>query len=116
MTGTLYGSYTARKKFQIEFGTRSITKIYLISATSIGPSLLLRFMHTSGLLTLIVGAALFLFIYLTLVPLANIVNLPELNKVAQIIQKIKLLGPVGKPILKYEQIILGKYESSQKDG
>jgi O-antigen/teichoic acid export membrane protein len=109
-TGTLYGSYTARKKFQIEFGTRSITKIYLISATSIGPSLLLRFLHTSGLLTLIVGAALFLFIYLTLVPLAKIVNLPELKRVAQIIQKIRVLGLVGKPILKYEQIILSKYD------
>jgi O-antigen/teichoic acid export membrane protein len=105
-TGTLYGSYTARKKFQIEFDTRSIAKIYLISATSIGPSLLLRFMHTSGLLTLIVGAASFLFIYLTLVPLAKIVNLPELNRVAQIIQKIRVLGLVGKPILKYEQMIL----------
>lgn len=115
-TGTLYGSYTARKKFQIEFGTRSIAKIYLISATSIGPSLLLRLMHTSGLLTLIVGAASFLFIYLTLVPLTKIVNLPELNKVAQTIQKIKLLGLVGKPILKYEQIILSKYDKgTQKD-
>jgi hypothetical protein len=72
-------------------------------------------MHTSGLLTLIIGAASFLFIYLTLVPLAKIVNLPELNKVAQITKKIKILGHVGKPILKYEQIILRKYESFQKD-
>jgi hypothetical protein len=69
----------------------------------------------SSLLTLIIGSATFLLIYLTLVPLAKIVSSQELDKVAQIIQKIKLLGPVGKPILKYEQIILGKYERFQKD-
>jgi O-antigen/teichoic acid export membrane protein len=112
--GTCYGSFVARTKFHVEFGTRSIAKIYLISALSISPSLLLRFIHTSSLLALIIGAAFFLLIYLTLVPLAKIVNQQELNRVAQITEKIRVLRLIGKPILKYEQIILGKRESFQR--
>lgn len=45
-TGTLYGTYTAPKKFQIEFGAHQIAKIYLISTVSISPPLLLHLIHT----------------------------------------------------------------------
>jgi O-antigen/teichoic acid export membrane protein len=105
--GTIYGSYTARKKFQIEFATRSIIKTYLISAASIGPTLLLSLIHTSRLVTLIAGAAIFLFMYITLIPLARIVSAPELQRIFHIVQKIRVVAFIAKPILKYQQKILG---------
>jgi len=111
LAGTSYGSYRARKKFQMEFDTRSIAKTYLIAAVSIVPTLLFGLMHISRLATLIVGTALFLFMYITLIPLAKIVNTPELQRVIQIVQKIRAVTLIAKPILRYQQRILRAMKS-----
>jgi len=105
--GTIYGSYTARKKFQIEFDTPSIFKIYSISAiSSIPPLLMLYFAHLSNLFNVTVGGLLYLFTYITLIPLTKIVTTSELQTATCITQKMRPLAFIAKPVLKYQQKLL----------
>jgi len=104
---TIYGSYTARKNFQIEFDTRSIVRIYLTSAvSSILPFLILYFTHLPALFNALIGGVLYLITYATLTPLAGIITIPEIQMAKRITQKIPLLKLFAKPLLKYEENIL----------
>lgn len=102
----LYGVYVARTKFEIEFDAGSIVKIYLISAASaIPPLLLLRFVSLSDFVAVISGGVLYLVVYITLAPLTTIMGHYELQKATQIIQKVKVLGRIAKPVLKYQDMV-----------
>ena len=104
---TSYASHIARTKFKIEFATNSIIKIYLISAISTIPSLLLlHFTSLPELFKVIAGGVLYLFIYTTLTPLTRVVSAPELQTVTYVTQKIGPLTLIAEPILKYQQKIL----------
>jgi stage V sporulation protein B len=105
--GTIYGSHTARARFKIEFDTTSLTKVYLISAISAFPSILmLRFTSLPQIVDLAIGGSLYAFMYATLVPLTKVVSAVELHMVEQITQKIPLLDLFARPILRYEQELL----------
>jgi len=104
---TLYAARIAKNRFKVEFDTHSIMKIYLISAISSIPSLiLLQFTSLPGLFNIITGGFMYLFIYATLTPLTKIVSNVELQTARRAIEKIRLLSFVAKPLLKYEQKIL----------
>ena len=113
--GTIYGSYIARKKFQIEFDTSTLLKIYLISAISTVPSLLvLQFANLPGLFNITIGGLLYLFTYVTLTPLTKIVTTSEIRTATHITQKIRLLAFVAKPVLKYQEKLLRMKANLQK--
>jgi stage V sporulation protein B len=104
---TVYGSYTARKKFQIEFDIRALIKIYLISAISAVPSfLILHFANLPELFNVTIGGLLYVLIYVTLTPLTKIMTTSEIRTARRITQKTRLLGFVARPVLKYQQKIL----------
>ena len=110
---TCYGMYVAKRNFEIEFDTKSLVKIYLIGIASTVPSLLL--LQTSmlpGLVNVIVGGLLYLAIYVTLAPITGIVNNSELKTVNEVVQKIKLLAPIIKPLLRYQEKILNRQQST----
>jgi len=104
--GTLYGSYTARRKFHIEFGLASLAKTYLISIVAALPSALMLRLVSSPFVNLIVGGSIYLLIYVTLVPLAKVVSIHELQMARAITQKIPLLSLIARPILQYERKLL----------
>jgi O-antigen/teichoic acid export membrane protein len=109
--GTIYATYTARRKFHIEFDMRSLAKIYLVSAISSVPSLLMLAFGPrglSGLLELAVGGTLYLLVYLTLTPLARIVTIAELRSASLAIRRIRPLRMLAEPVLEYEKRILCK--------
>jgi len=104
---TIYGSYVARKNFQLEFDARSIIKIYLISAVSSVPSILLLYLAPlPKLLNIMIGGLLYLFIYATLTPITKIITPSELQSASRIVQKVRLLSFIANPLLKYEEEIL----------
>lgn len=104
---TSYASHMARTSFKIEFATHSIMKIYLISAiSSIPPLMLLHFTPFPKLLNIIAGGVLYLLIYATLTPLTQIISNFELQTVAHITEKIRPLTSIAKPLLKYQEKIL----------
>jgi O-antigen/teichoic acid export membrane protein len=109
-----YGALVARTRFRIEFDAPSSLKIYLASAASaIPPLVLLKLTSLPDPIALVAGGILYLLIYLTIVPLARVIGYYELQKAAQITQKIKVLAPIAKPILKYEERILRSRASQQ---
>ena len=112
---TCYGMYVAKRNFKIEFDTKSLIKIYLVAAASTIPSLLL--LQTSilpRLVNVITGGLLYLAIYVTLTPIAGVVNSSELKTLAEVVQKIKFLAPVFKPLLRYQEKILNRQQSTTK--
>lgn len=106
---TCYGMYVARRNFGITFGRNSLLKIYAVAAISSIPTLLfLRMLHLSSLLSLVSGGILYFAMYLTLTPLAGIVNRSELQTISRVTQKIRPLGPIVNPLLRYQQKILSR--------
>jgi O-antigen/teichoic acid export membrane protein len=107
LTGTLYALVKAKRKFQIEFDVRSLSKIYVVSAASSVPSLLvLSVIHLSQFASLVVGGILYLSIYITLIPFAKIVTSAELQMASHAVQRIPLLRALAKPVLQYQKKIL----------
>jgi hypothetical protein len=107
--GQIYSSYYARRKFNVEFATPALLKIYSVSAiSSILPVLFVNFIQFPIFLSVLVGGVMYLSIYATLVPLARIVTPSELQHAAKITQNIPLLSLIVKPILKYQLKLLSR--------
>jgi len=107
VAGTFYGAYTARKKYQIEFDLINTAKIYLISAlASTFPLFLKNFANFPDLFDLALGSIIYLFIFITLMPLINIVSLSELKKITIALKNTPLLKQLAYPVIKYQQKIL----------
>jgi len=105
--GTSYGSYIARTRFRIGFDTKSMIKIYIVAIISSIPALLLlQLSSMPRFLNVVAGGFLYIFAYVTLIPLVRAVTYSELEKAAHILQRIKPLNHVAKPLLKYEKKIL----------
>ncbi len=105
--GAVYGVYVARNDFNIALDMKSLTKIYLVAGLSSIPSLL--FVHASPLpllLSVMGGGFLYIFLYLTLIPLAGIVNEAELRILSRISRRVKLLGPLISILVRYEERIV----------
>jgi O-antigen/teichoic acid export membrane protein len=103
----LYAAHIARSKFEIKFDASSTIKIYLVSAASTIPSLLLlRFISMPNLVALVAGGITYLLMYTTLIPLTKTIGYYELQRATQVIQKIRILAPIAKPVLKYQEKIL----------
>jgi hypothetical protein len=104
---TIYGLYIARKNFQIGLDIKPQLRIYINSALSTFPLLLmLNLTHLPKILNIIFGGLLYLFTYVTLTPLTKTVTAYELEATANITQKIQPLAVILKPILNYEQKLL----------
>jgi len=108
IASTSYGSYIARTNHRIEFDTKSMVKIYLVSIFSTPPLLILLLQPwpLPRLFEVVAGALLYLFTYVTLTPLAKIMNHSELQSATLVLQKIKALAAITAPLLEYQKKIL----------
>lgn len=105
--GTVYGYYLARSKFDIRFAIKAIGKIYVASLVSALPALM--FLYASPLPRMInvaAGAMLYLLIYTVVIPMLKAVTLYELETLALVLNGIRLLNKIAKPLLKFETRIL----------
>ena len=105
--GTTYGAYIGVKKYRIEFDKRSILKVYLCSMVSTVPAyVFLRLTVLPNLINIAIGGLLYIFTYITLIPLTKAITATELKAIALGVQKIKILAYATKPLIKYQQKIL----------
>jgi len=105
--GTLYGSRKARKKLQFMPDFKNIFKIYIISTiSSVIPLFLINFGKLPNLITVALGSILYLFSYITLLPLTNVITDSELQKTTLVTRNIQFLTLLIRPILKYQRKIL----------
>ncbi|MEM2293989.1 MAG: oligosaccharide flippase family protein [Nitrososphaerota archaeon] len=105
--GVAYGLHIAKKKFHVEVEGRRILKIFLNSAASSLPALiLLNVACFSSLITVLLGAGLYMFSYLTLTPLTGAFSKFELEKVKEVVKKTRFLAAISKPIIAYQQMLI----------
>ncbi len=109
---TLFGGYVARKKFHIEFDFRASTRIYVVAGISAIPSVILILLHPISMTVLfVIGAVLYLTIYLTILPFSKAITLAELQTIYGIVHRIKHLNKVAEPLIGYELKILKKMKT-----
>ena len=101
--GSLYGVYRAKKTLNLSIDKKNIPKIYLIAVLSIIPTVLVAANFTS-IPKMAIGAIIYLFSYITLIPLTNIINEKENELLTRSVEKIKILSII-KPVLKYQNKI-----------
>jgi O-antigen/teichoic acid export membrane protein len=106
LAGTFYGAYTARRRYQIEFDLKKTAKIYLISAlAAVLPLLMKNVVALPNVLNLVIGSFVYLSVFITLMPLTNIVSLSELEKITLAIQNTPLLKHFAHFLIKYQRKI-----------
>lgn len=109
LVSTSYGMYYAKRKLRIELDTKSLIKIYVVGAVSAVPSLLLlQVSMFSSVVNVILGGLLYIITFVTLTPITRIQDKSELKRATELLQKIKPLGLVIKPLLKYQEKILNR--------
>ena len=113
LAGAAYGLYKARMKFHLNLDLNSSLRIYLASAISILPTLLLlSAVNLPSLLNIAIGGFTYLASYLTFAPLIGAVKRSDIDNLSQILSKIKIVNPIVKPIIIYENRILTALESA----
>lgn len=107
--GQMYSLHYAIKKYKLKFDGMGILKIYLISIlSSILPLLINNLLKLSPFINLIISGTLFMFFYITLIPLTSVITVSELNRASLIIKKVRFLQYITTPIIKYQYTILQK--------
>lgn len=110
---TIYGAFVAKRRFDATPNWRNTAKIYLASFSSLAPLLFLNtFLSSNVLLKVILGASLFILLYLTLLPFLRIISRQELADLEKAIAKTKPLAITMKPLFSYERILLGMIKST----
>lgn len=108
--GTLYGALRGKQKFGLRLcgiEVSIVARIYAVSIVSAVPSLLLtRFAGLSTIPSFVLGAAVYLLTYVTLIPLARVVVPSEVRSLNGIVAKVRPVGIVARPILKYVEKVL----------
>ncbi|MCW4005733.1 MAG: flippase [Candidatus Bathyarchaeota archaeon] len=104
---TLYAAIVAKKQLNIGFNLKSILRIYLVSAISAVPSLMLLFFTSlSSFVVLVIGGIAYLAAFLTLMPLMRVVNKFDLQELDRITSRIPLLKYIAKPLFAYQKRLL----------
>lgn len=105
--GQIYSSIYARRRYSVKFDTPGLVKVYLIAGLSVVvPVLIISYSGLSSLLGVIVGGVLFLFTYLTLMPIAKVVSVSELSQACRAVQKTPVLSKIVKLVVVYQTRLL----------
>lgn len=102
IASTLYAAYIGIHKLNVQFEATPTAKIYLAGfIASLLPLLLLHYMWNHYAEVFIIGALLYLIIYITLTPLIGIIDDRELTALERMTTKIRGLNKPAKPVLQY---------------
>src|SRR5208337_3743900 len=90
IVSALYAAYIGIRWLKVQFEAWPTAKIYLAGfLASLLPLLLLHFLYNHYLEVFIIGALLYLLIYITLTPLLNIIDDRELAALEKMTTKIR---------------------------
>ncbi len=109
---TLYELNIAIKKVGTTPDFKASLKIYLASFISAVPVLLIvNTLTLSSITSLVINGLLFLFVYLTLLPLVRAINPIDIENVTMMFKKIRIIWPILKPILNYESKLIARFQN-----
>ncbi|MEM4487611.1 MAG: flippase [Desulfurococcaceae archaeon] len=104
---TIYSLRVVGKRYSARLDLKSTGSIYLASTLSAIPVILLTlYVHAPSLIRLFAGSLMYLFAYLTLLPLLKAINSEDVQILASIFTKIALIRPVVAVMVSYEEKIL----------
>lgn len=105
--GAAFEAYVGRTKLRVHFNFKPISKIYFAAGLSILPPLtLLYLLPFNALPVFLVGMIMYLFTFVTLMPIIGIVDINELDALTRVTRKIPLLSLFARPFLSYQRRIL----------
>jgi O-antigen/teichoic acid export membrane protein len=103
---SIYAIVVAWRKLNIELNYKMNFKILVVSVFSALPSIGLLFLSSlSPLMFMIVGAVIYLFIFLTLMLLTQIIDKVELLSIGQLVDGLPIIRIMARPVLSYAQKI-----------
>jgi stage V sporulation protein B len=103
IVASVYAVVAAVRKLKMQFRFKSPLLIYLLSTLAALPSLLIMYLiPLSSLLFLVVGAIVYLAVFLTLLPLLKIMDKTEFLALGQFVTNLPLIGLIAKPLLTFE--------------
>lgn len=107
--GALYGLNVVKFRFHIKLYPKTLLKIYATSAVAALPVAI--FLNTSvfwWVWNMILGTAMYSFIWLTLIPLTGTLRASELQNMEIMLQKLPFLKEILKPVISYERKLADK--------
>jgi O-antigen/teichoic acid export membrane protein len=104
---TSCAAYVGVHRLKVQFEAGPTVKIYFAGfLASLLPLLLLHFIWARYVEVLIIGAVLYLIVYVTLMPLIRIIDEKELAALERMTRRIRGLNVAAKPVLQYMRKIL----------
>jgi O-antigen/teichoic acid export membrane protein len=102
----IYSLFVALKKFHISIDFQNSLRIYLASAISAIPILLLTsYLQLSNIINLVISAIIYVFLYLTIIPLIGSLNTTDLENLKIIFGSMKYIKLLNL-VLKYEDKLI----------
>jgi stage V sporulation protein B len=115
IAASIYAAVVAVRQLGIKFHFTSNLRIYLISVLSALPPLgLLLFTSLNFIIVLLVGGMLYLFVFVTLIPITKIVNFTEIEFLARITGGLPLFKFIAKPLFMYQYKVLHSIKDSKQ--
>jgi O-antigen/teichoic acid export membrane protein len=104
---SVYAASVAVRQLKIKFNFWPNLRIYLLALLSAVPPLLLLMLFAQNFVAvLIVGGVMYLFVFITFMPLIGIVNAAEIESLIKVTTGLPLVGVIAKPIFIYQQKLL----------
>jgi len=104
---TFYGINLLVRRLKINFNIKSQPRIIAISILSAFPIIaFLKISPLTEIFNLVLCTLIYLATYFTLIPASKAINLQELQNMEQILGRIRILSPIAKLIMKYENKLL----------
>ena len=105
--GQTYSSFYARRTYKVKFDHIALLKIYGTAIlSSIVPFLIITYSGFSNIVSIAIGGVLFLFTYVTLMPVFKIMTSIELKNASSAIENIPVLTKVAGWIIRYQQKLM----------
>jgi hypothetical protein len=91
-----------------------LKRIYLAASISVLPIFIIKWILAySSILIMVLGAVTYLAIYLIMIPITGVITPAELKEIKKILEKIKLLNYLAKPIIYFEERIFKAFPQTQ---
>ena len=104
----IYYAHIVKTKYGMEIDFKTILKIFSTALVSAIPIIFIKNYISNTILTLILCGAIYLSIYLTITPIAKIVDKKDLRRIRTLTRDIKIIYPIIQKTLRYEEIVIEK--------
>jgi len=105
----VYGLWVGKRRLHMTMDIRGIVQVFLSAGVAGGFLLILKLVvQINELFVLLIGTALFFFLYLTLVPLTGALRESDIDLLDRAFSPMRGISKIATPLLKYERFVLSR--------